>query len=55
MPSCIYKSSYTEVNDESFVTVPTILREAVPSTIDNVQSEYDNISSAVYDFTGMLS
>ena len=32
--------------------MPTILREAVPSTIENVQTEYDSVSATVYDFTG---
>ena len=30
----------------------TILREAVPSTIENVQTDYDNVSSAIYDYAG---
>lgn len=36
------------------ILVPMILREAVPSTIENVQTEYDNISAAVYDLTSIL-
>eukprot|EP00794_Sanderia_malayensis_P005318 gene5318-5987_t len=39
---------------EGIDDLPTILREAVPSTIDNVQTESDNISAAVYDYIGLL-
>ena len=34
--------------------VPAILREAVPSTIDNVRGEYENVSSTIYEYTGWL-
>ena len=34
------------------ISVPAILREAIPSTIDNVQVEYDNIISVIFEYTG---
>jgi len=37
-----------------FVSVPAILGEAVPSTIDNIQNEYNNISAAIFDFIAIL-
>ncbi|XP_065071282.1 cilia- and flagella-associated protein 206-like [Rhopilema esculentum] len=39
---------------EGIDDLPTILREAVPSTIENIQTEYDNVSSTVYDYTAIL-